>query len=263
LKLREETLALRKSELGEGNLKTLESMSALAESYDAVGRHADAQALHEKTLALQKVKLSVDHPDTLASMNGLAESYYALGRHADALKLREETLAFRKAKLGPEHPDTLLSMGCLADSLVGAHRGADAVREVDACLQLAAGRDIDPNLLRRVINLRLRYFEQAKDPVGCRQTAAIWENLKRTDADSLYQAAVLRVVAGSVLRSADKSPSAAQRADTEFDLAMAWLNQAVAAGYKGVANMKTDKDLDALRDRDDFKKLLSKLEAKP
>jgi tetratricopeptide (TPR) repeat protein len=263
LKLHEETLALREAEFGDSHLKTLESMSALADSYDAVGRHADAQRLYEKALALQKVKLGVDHPDTLASMNGLAESYHALGRHADALKLREETLARRKAKLGPDHPDTLLSMGCLAESLIAAHRGADAVQAVDACLQLAAGKDIDPNLLRRVINLRLRQFEQAHDPVGCRQTAAIWENLKRTDANSLYQAADLRAVAGSVLRSAVKSPSAAKRADTEFDLAMSWLNQAVVAGYTGAANMKTDKDLDALRDRDDFKKLLSKLAAKP
>ena len=42
---------------------------------------------------------------------------------------------------------------------------------------------------------------------------------------------------------------------------MAWLKQALAAGYKDAKLMKTDKDLDALRDRKDFQKLLADLEA--
>ena len=58
-------------------------MNNLANSYAALGRHADALALHEQTLALHKAKLGPDHPDTLRSMNNLANSYYALGRHAD------------------------------------------------------------------------------------------------------------------------------------------------------------------------------------
>ena len=33
---------------------------------------------------------------------------------------------------------------------------------------------------------------------------------------------------------------------------MAWLRQAIAAGYNNVALMKKDSDLDALRDRADF-----------
>lgn len=42
---------------------------------------------------------------------------------------------------------------------------------------------------------------------------------------------------------------------------MAWLKQAVAGGYKDVAHMKMDKDLDALRQREDFNDLLAGLEA--
>ncbi len=40
------------------------------------------------------------------------------------------------------------------------------------------------------------------------------------------------------------------------------LRQAVAEGYKDVAHLRKDPDLDALRQRADFKKLLSELEAK-
>jgi hypothetical protein len=46
------------------------------------------------------------------------------------------------------------------------------------------------------------------------------------------------------------------------DRAMALLHKAVQAGYKDAARMKADTDLDALRERDDFKKLLAEL-AKP
>jgi hypothetical protein len=40
----------------------------------------------------------------------------------------------------------------------------------------------------------------------------------------------------------------------------AFLEQAVAAGYKNAAHMKQDKDLDALRDRADFTKLVTMLQ---
>ena len=40
-------------------------MDNLANSYAALGRHAEALKLREETLALQKAKLGPDHPDTL------------------------------------------------------------------------------------------------------------------------------------------------------------------------------------------------------
>src|SRR5262249_31977470 len=109
-------------------------------------------------------------------------------------------------------------------------------------------------------DLRLRHFETTKDATGCRQTAAMWENLKHTDANSLYNAACLRAVTAAVLRAADRSPAGAKQADAEADRALAWLKQAVAAGYKNAAHMKQDKDLDALRDRADFTELMTKLQ---
>jgi len=245
--------------LGPDHPDTLTSMNNLANSYTALGRHADALKLREETLTLLKAKLGPDHPDTLTSMNNLATSYAALGRHADALKLREETLTLRKAKLGPDHPDTLRSMWGVAESLMKLERGTEAVPIIDDCVQRAAGKVIDPPLFPFVMALRLRHFEKAKDPAGCRQTAEMWEKLNRADADSLYNAACWRAVTAAVLRAADPSPAGAKQADAEAEQAMAWLKQAVAAGYKKAAHMEKDKDLDALRDREDFKKLLLEL----
>jgi serine/threonine protein kinase/tetratricopeptide (TPR) repeat protein len=260
LKLNEETLTLRKSKLGPDHPDTLRSMNNLAESYYAIGQHAESLNRCEETLALRKTKLGFDHPDTLVTMNNLANSYYALGRYAEALRLNAETLALRRATLGPEHPDTLMSMWGEAQSLVAVHRGPEAVRLIDECFQLAAGKNVDPRLLPWVVDLRSRHFEQTKDAAGCCQTADMWEKLKRTDPNSLYKAACFRAAAAGVLRSADKSDSAAHQADAETERAMGWLKQAVAAGYKDGAHVKKDRDLDSLRAREDFKRLISELE---
>jgi hypothetical protein len=104
------------------------------------------------------------------------------------------------------------------------------------------------------MDLRLRHFEKMKDPVGRRQTAEMWEKLNRTDAGSLYDAACMRAVTAAVL-------TGAKQADAEAEQAMAWLKKAVVAGYKDAAHMEKDKDLDALREREDFKKLLAELAA--
>ena len=40
------------------------------------------------------------------------------------------------------------------------------------------------------------------------------------------------------------------------------LRQAVGKGFKDVKHMKTDRDLDALRQRDDFRRLVRELEEK-
>jgi tetratricopeptide (TPR) repeat protein len=264
LKLHKETLALQKTKLGSDHPNTLVSMNNLASSYAALGRHADALKLREETLALWKARLGPDHPATLISMSNLASSYAAVGRYADALKLHEETLALRKVKLGPDHPDTLVSMGNLAESLFKLDRGGEAILMIDECLKRSAGKVVHPQLIPFVVDLRLRHFEKAKDAAGCRATAEIWDMLKRTDADSLYSAACFRAVTAAVIKHDAKTPGAdaARLAKEEADRAMAWLTQAVAAGYKDADHMKKDTDLDALRDRPDFQRLLSEVEAK-
>jgi tetratricopeptide (TPR) repeat protein len=259
VKLYEETLALQKAKLGPDHPDTFQTMYNLAISCAALGRHAEALAIREETLALHRAKLGPEHPRTLMTMNNVAWSYAALGRHAEALKLYERTLALHKARLGLDHAGTLWSMWGVAHSLVQLGRASEALPIIDECARrAAAGKPCRRRLLRAVMDLRLRHFEKTRDAAGCRQTAELWESLKRTDADSLYTAARLRAVTAAVLRQADKS-----QADTEADRAMAWLKQAIAAGYRHVADMKQDRDLDALRDRADFTKLVTTLPARP
>jgi hypothetical protein len=58
------------------------------------------------------------------------------------------------------------------------------------------------------------------------------------------------------------SGKAADKKQEYADRAMQLLREAVKAGFNDAAHMAKDKDLDGLRPRDDFKKLLESL-AKP
>ena len=145
----------------------------------------------------------------------------------------------------------------MAESLVKLDRGAEAVPIIDECLQRAAGKEVDPDLIPDVMDLRLRHFEKIRDAAGCLETAAKCEALKRTDAESLYQSACFRAVCAAVIEETDKTPASEAKVKEQADQAMAWLKQAVAAGYTDADQMKDDKDLDALRDREDFKNLLA------
>jgi serine/threonine protein kinase/Flp pilus assembly protein TadD len=138
---------------------TLASMNNLANSYAALGRHADALQLRQETLALRRDKLGPDHKDTLASMHNLATSYDALGRHAEALTLREQTLDLRRAKFGTDNPDTLDSMNNLAISYTMLGRHAEAVKLREVTLALQKARDVPdyPRLLASMHNLAQSY----------------------------------------------------------------------------------------------------------
>jgi serine/threonine protein kinase len=261
LKLREETLAAMKRVLPPDHPETLRSMHNLALSYTALKRHTEAIKLVEETLAARKRVLPPDHPDTLQSMNTLAVNYLVLKRYAEASKVLEETLAGQKRVLPPDHPDTLRSMVLLGTSYIAVHRDAEALPLIDSFLAQANRPGVQPALVTSAINLRLRHFQKADDPAGCRATAEMWEKLERKDAASLYQAGVLRTVTASVQARA-KEPDAAVLTRAEADRAMTWLTKAVAAGFTDANRLRQDKDLDFLRDREDFQKLVADLEQK-
>ena len=104
---------------------------------------------------------------------------------------------------------------------------------------------------------KLEILKEKKDAAGCRATAETWENLKRSDANSLFSAGCFRAVCAAVMREQKE-----EGADEQADKAMLWLKQAIAAGYKDAAELKKDTDLDPLRDRADFKELIEQLEKK-
>jgi hypothetical protein len=107
----------------------------------------------------------------------------------------------------------------------------------------------------------VKCYQKAGDLAGCRSTAERLEKRKLSDENSLYNAACCRAITASLQA---KAPAAdvLRLAKDEGDKAMAWLTNAVAAGYKNASAMKKDNALEYLRDREDFKKLVAEVENK-
>ncbi len=70
-----------------------------------------------------------------------------------------------------------------------------------------------------------------------------------------YTAARMRAVAAGAFARANQQAEATADADR----AMAWLRKAVAAGYQDGDHLAKDRDLDALRGREDFQAFLATL----
>ena len=266
LKLFEETLAWHKAKLGPGHPDTLTSMGDLASSYASAGQNELALKLREETLALRKAKLGPGHPDTLTSMGDLASSYAKAGQNELALELREKALALRKAKLGPDHPSTLLAMTNLADSFAEAGQTERALKLLEEALALQKAKlrpDHPATLDTRlsIASVKVKLGRGAEAAADCRQAAEAFEKLNRTDVVSLYNAARFRALLAAALRGGTPTAESTKQANEEADRAMTWLKKAVTAGFHDAASMTKDHDLDALRDRDDFKRLLGDLKS--
>lgn len=260
-KVYEETVAGQKRVLPPDDPDTLLSMHNLAVSYDALNRHAQALKLREEILAAFRRVRPPDDPDTLRSMSSLASSYADLNRDAEAIKLYEETVAGQKRALPPDHPDTLLTMSNLANSLVLQNRLTEALPLIEGVLANEDRSAVDPRVISSALTLRLHVYRTKHDLAGCRATAEKLEKRNPAEAQSQYNAACCRAVIASLQAKAN-DPDAARLAGEDADKAMAWLQKAVAAGWKDAAHMEKDADLDYLRVREDFKKLLAELEAK-
>ena len=147
------------------------------------------------------------------AMHNLGDNLRALGRYADALRVDEETRSRRTIVLGVDHPDTLMSLWSVAQDLIRLDRGAEAVPLLDECLQRAVGKHVH-RYFNEVADFRLRYFQKAKNAEECRTTAELWEKQQRTDAKSLYQAAVCRAVTAAVLKEANAADARAPGSPT-------------------------------------------------
>jgi serine/threonine-protein kinase len=95
-----------------------------------------------------------------------------------------------------------------------------------------------------------------------RKALALFE---RIDADGLakpYDLACIRSLSSDLVRSTGKDPAAAERSRRLADQAMEALRQSVNGGYRDLAWIEIDHDLDPLRSRDDYKALIAEINAK-
>ena len=257
-RLLEETVAVYTTKFGADHPATLVSMRNLAQAYADLKQYARAVTLCEQVLARQRIKPGPDHPETLHTIYGLAQYLASLERYPEALERHAEALALRKVKLGVDHRDTLFSMWGVASNLIKLGRDSEAIPIIDECLGRAT-RNPAYHRFSGLADLRLRHFAKGRDAAGCRATAELWEKMPLRSGGSLYDAARYRAATAAILRATDHSDEGAKRAAAEADRAMDWLRKAVAAGFKDATSLSKNEDLEVLRDRADFRKLVSDL----
>jgi hypothetical protein len=103
-----------------------------------------------------------------------------------------------------------------------------------------------------------RVGRPAEAVTSFRQSAAILERLATLQLTDRYNLACVRAQLGGLAAVPGSGISVAE-GQAETERAMQWLHRAVAAGYRNVALMQTDPDLDPLRSRPDFQLLMMDL----
>jgi hypothetical protein len=133
------------------------------------------------------------------------------------------------------------------------HADALKLREETLALQKTKLGPDHPNALLSMISLAVSYAAVGRydDAIKLLEERQALQAKRGPDhPDMLYNIACLYA---TIAKSSDHA--------AEAGVAVEWLKKAIAAGYKNGQLMKTDPDLAALRDRDDFKKVVADLEA--
>jgi serine/threonine protein kinase/tetratricopeptide (TPR) repeat protein len=213
----------------------------LAGGYDNVGvllrdkgLHKDAEAAYAEALAVRK-QLVAQFPKVPSYHNDVAVTLFSQGKaarqrrdFAAARKLLNEAIPYHLAALEakPGHPDYRLNYRYSLVELT----------------QSCAGQGDRPAALVAAMKLRDLGWDSAADGYGAAWTLA-W--------------------CVSIVEKDDKLDAPKRQAEMQYyaDQTMAMLLGAVAKGYKDIEHLKKNRDLDPLREREDFKKVIAQLEA--
>ncbi|MBD2429177.1 tetratricopeptide repeat protein [Phormidium sp. FACHB-1136] len=112
--LLQESLAIRREQLGDSHPDVAQSLNNLAELYRSQGRYKEAETLFQQALAIRREQLSDSHPDVAQSLNNLAGLYRSQGRYREAEPFLREALMILREQFGDSHPDVAQSLNNLA-----------------------------------------------------------------------------------------------------------------------------------------------------
>ena len=237
----------------------------LAQSHDNLGillvSHGQRQAAEEQFregLAIQK-KLAADFPALPAYQILLGKNYCNYGtfildggKHAEGLEWFEKAIRTLKP-IHDKEPRDLTAKEVMRTCYMNRAREydwlqkfAEAVKDWDRAFELSP--PAEQSQLRAV-----RAISRLQAGMGAKAVVEVDEMTKSSNwnADQWYDfACVYSVASGKI---ADKKAEYADRA-------MELLHKAIKVGYKNADHMKNDSDLDPLREREGFKKLMAELE---
>jgi tetratricopeptide (TPR) repeat protein len=285
-------LDIRVRQLADANLKVTDFQKDLAESHhdlamvrESLGQREAMLAEHRKALALQQ-QLADAHPTISSFAGGRARSHNNIGISLWEFGRKEEALAAcQKAlpilhKLVDAHPSVTEFQDYLAWSYFNIgwmkERSGQPLAKALAAYQKALTLrqklfDANPNVTAFQIDLadclaKLGITQRqggwpAEAVVSFRWAVDLLVRLPSHSKMDLYNQACYQALLASIAADPGSGLTAAE-GQAGADQAMTSLRRAVAAGFDDLANLRTDPDLDTLRQRSDFQKLLKEVEAK-
>jgi serine/threonine protein kinase/tetratricopeptide (TPR) repeat protein len=285
-----DALAIRKQLAAEFSTRP-EFRSELAMSHNNLGtllsetkdRVKEAEKEYADALAIQK-PLADDFPKRREFRGELAGTYSNLGNllkdtgrvkeaesaYADALKIRKQ--------LAADFPDQTDFQNDVADTFYSLARLCNHRRDFKAArahleealpYHLAALKANSRNpqyreWFRDHLMVLVHTNAGLQDQAAAVQAAEKLRDLGWDPPGNAYDAVRALAYCICVVKTDDQLDAAKRQAAVQFyaDEAMKMLRDAIAKGYRNVEQMNTDKYLDPLRQREDFKKLLAEVEAK-
>jgi tetratricopeptide (TPR) repeat protein len=225
-----------------------------------LGKRAEAEEQYRQVMAIRD-KLAADFPAVPAYQIELGGSYcnYGIlvrngGRTSESLGWFDKAIA-TFAPLHRAEPRDVTAKQYLRNSHWGRAKAydaltkpAEAVKDWDRAIELSPPTEqLGLRASRATSRLQAGMVAEAVAEVAELTKSANW------NSGQWYDFACVYAVASG--KTADKKQEYADRA-------IELLRKAAQAGYQNAAHMRKDTDLDALRQREDFKKLVAELEKK-
>jgi serine/threonine-protein kinase len=247
--------------------------------------YPDARTVFQRALEILE-KLAAAHPENAEYQNYLIRARHNLGMTLTKLGQTREALEILRAAQAPsermarEHPGVvqyqldlahgLLTLGGALQKDGQADEAAAAYEKgIEVHEKLHKANPDDPQNRAGLVE-SLRYLgiteQERKRPAAAakayRRALEILGGQAAPSPEQLYTLACCHARLGAMATTAGSGLSA-DDGRGEADKALAALSRAVAAGYNDAEELRTDKDLDTLRQREDFKKLLTELKVAP
>lgn len=127
LAAQKEALAIRRGQLGEDHLDTLDSVDQLGLIYGRLGHRDDQARLYREALAGYRRVVGDRDARTLHAMSNLGANYNARGEVEQAEKYFREALTGQRELLGSDHAQTLITTHSLGFMLSLQGRHGDAL----------------------------------------------------------------------------------------------------------------------------------------
>jgi serine/threonine protein kinase len=264
LRLNEEILGLQKSKLGEDHPDSLLTMNNLSQLYLAAGEATKAVAILEDTLARRERRGRAE-PGNSTEESSLAWTHGQIGEAKQAsYEYSAAVPAYAKSveifekldKAGAlAYPFFRERMNSYRQRLAFCRKADRAANDLDFALHQPAKEVLG------LLDIRVRHMLKEQKLEAAVESAAKMKELAGDKPDQLYSTARAYAVCAAAAEPAKSAVIGAVGSEKLAAEAMALLKKAFAKGYKDSVHMKQDRDLDALRQREDFKNLLAGLEA--